>query len=311
MGEKIAAIVNIHSKTGKAKEIWMRLEAYLEEQQIAYELFFTEYSNHATELAREFCQQPGKKLLLVMGGDGTLNEAINGMCNFEQVELGYIPTGSANDFAKGANITGDPLEILKAVLEGKCKRRIDVGEVVAEDGTSRRFVVSAGVGVDADVCYQALTAPIKKVLNRFGLGQLTYSLLTVKRIFTMPYVKTIVTVDNKTTLKMNHAVFVAAMNFPFEGGGIPMVPKAQGDDGLLSVLCAHDVSRIQCFGMLLTIVKGKHEGKNGIDILEGKEILVELEQPCCVHADGEHFGYHKKIIYQCNKGLLQLRTIAK
>ena len=118
-------------------------------------------------------QQAGKINLVVVGGDGTVNEVLNGMHDFDRVTFGCIPSGSANDFARGFGLAGTPREIL-----GRIAGREGGGVSGFRAGTIWRgrpyaaIIVSSGVGVDADVCRQALDAPIKKVLNRFHLDSL-------------------------------------------------------------------------------------------------------------------------------------------
>ena len=197
--EQYYFIVNRKSKTGKAAEIWRELEQVLKERKIPYHAYTTKYYRHATELADQICSKPGKINLVVVGGDGTVNEVLNGMHDFDRVTFGCIPSGSANDFARGFGLAGTPREILERMLDAKEEEYLDFGQVTyGEEGLTRRFIVSSGVGVDADVCRQALDAPIKKVLNRFHLGQLTYVVLTVKTLFTMPLMDAEVRAENGT-----------------------------------------------------------------------------------------------------------------
>lgn len=307
MGEKMHLIVNTTSRTGKAQAIWQAVKQVLEAEAVEYEAHITQYAGHAGELADEICGMEGKKLLIVLGGDGTLNEVVNGMHDFEQVEMGYIPTGSANDFAKGLGIGAEPVEQMKMILHNSQLKKIDVGEVLLGDGKSRRFVVSAGIGVDADVCLQALTAPIKKVLNKLGLGSLTYGLITVRTMFVMPSVRAKITTAEGWSRKMDNTIFVAAMNLPYEGGGVPMAPRAKADDGRLTAICAYDIPKIKRLPFLVLLLMKKHERLKGVELVDFSEMHIAAEQPLCVHADGEHCGFQKEITYRCLPQLLQMR----
>ena len=94
-------IINSHSKSGYGMSIWKRAEAILKEREVSYEARFTEYTGHAKKLAEQIANLSRPCTLGVLGGDGTLNEVINGLAetDFSHITLGYLPTGSGNDFA--------------------------------------------------------------------------------------------------------------------------------------------------------------------------------------------------------------------
>ncbi len=301
-------IVNKASKTGKAQIMWNELENELKLREVEYEAYFTEGPGHATALADMICSKEGKINLCVCGGDGTLNEALNGMKDFDRVDLCYFPLGSANDFARGVGLKGSPVEILDRVLKEEKAKSIDIGEVIY-DGGSKRFAVSAGVGVDAYVCLQALTSKLKKFLNFFRMGQLTYGLLTIGDIFTMPTYDAVAVADGKE-VNFKKLIFACAMNCPYEGGGIPMVPYAKPTSGHLSTLAAHDMSRIKCLTMLPSLISGAHVNTNGgFSFIDFERMEVTIAHPMCVHADGEHCGFHDHITFVCHRNFLRIRGL--
>lgn len=309
VGEKYYFIVNQNSQTGNASGIWEHLQEILDTREVDYEVYTTQYGGHATELAEMICKKEGEKQLVVVGGDGTINEVLCGIQDMEHVTFGVIPTGSANDFAKGMGLKGKPTEILERMLASRETMYIDHGTVEGGDGTSRRFAVSAGIGVDAYVCKQALDAPIKKLLNKFHLGQLTYVLLTIMDIFTMPLVDGKLTLADGSEKKLKRAIFVSAMSLPYEGGGIPMTPRASVTDGQLSCCCVTGIPRLVCFFYLVFLVFGKHENLPGVQIINSPKITVELQEPMCVHGDGEHCGFQEKVTFTCVPGKLKMKKI--
>lgn len=306
-------IVNKASRTGKAAELWDELEAYLNERGIDYELHVTKKAYDATEFAKEATSSGEEVALFVMGGDGTLNEALNGIVDFERTFYTPIPSGSANDFVNGIGLTGTPKEILERAISDDGYRAFDIGRVsYNKDGNdeTRLFGVSAGIGVDAYVCLQALTSKLKKFLNRFGLGSATYGILTVGDIFTMPFSDAIVTTYYKGEQKdynLKSTIFAAAMNCKAEGGGIPMAPNATADSGCLTAFIAHDISRFKCFTLLPLLVAGKHIGKKGFDLLNFDKMTITMGEEMCVHADGEHVGFLKEVSFECLSKLLKVR----
>ena len=302
-------IVNKASRTGRAAEVWEELESYLKESGVEYEVHFTTGAGDATDFAKAATSTGEKVGLFVMGGDGTLNEALNGVVDFANTIYTPLPSGSANDFVNGIGMEGDAIDILKKALATEEYKVFDIGKIVYEGG-ERLFGVSAGIGVDAYVCLQALTSKLKKCLNLFGLGSATYGLLTVGDIFTMPFSDAHITTwfkDKKEEQDVKGTIFAAAMNCKAEGGGIPMAPKAKPDDGFLTLFYAHDLGRFKCFTLLPVLVAGKHEGKKGFDFLNFDKIKIDMKDAMCVHADGEHVGFLKEITFECIPQTLKIR----
>ncbi|WP_167511392.1 diacylglycerol/lipid kinase family protein [Pseudobutyrivibrio xylanivorans] len=302
-------IVNKAARTGKAAETWDELERYLNANNIDYQVRFTSGAGDATEFAKEATSTGELVGLFVMGGDGTLNEAINGIVDFENTLYTPLPSGSANDFVAGIGLTGSALDILKRALNTESYRVLDIGKVIYEGG-ERLFGVSSGIGVDAYVCLQALNSRLKKFLNHFGLGSATYGLLTIGDIFTMPFADARITAwfkGERISMDVKRIIFAAAMNCRAEGGGVPMVPDAKPDSGFLSAFYAHDISRLKCFLRLPSLVAGKHKGKRGFDFLNFDKIHIKMNSPMCVHADGEHVGFFEEICFECLPQTLKVR----
>ena len=191
-------IVNEKSRSGKGAAVWREVQETLHAEKVAYKAWVTEYEGQALALADDIC-------LVALGGDGTANEVINGITDFERVRFGVIPTGSGNDMARGLGITGNPTENLKRILacmqmdKAQC-RTIDLGEVRYKGGeTSRLFAISSGLGLDAIVCKKALKSKLKDTLNKLHLGKLTYLLLTVQTLFSMHTTNASVRYEKKDT----------------------------------------------------------------------------------------------------------------
>ena len=111
-------IVNITARTGKSRAIWMEMKEILENRGIEYKAFQTRYAGHATDLARKISSLPEDRIYLItVGGDGTLNEVINGITDFSRIVLGILPIGSGNDFARGMGISKDTLSNLEQMLD--------------------------------------------------------------------------------------------------------------------------------------------------------------------------------------------------
>lgn len=300
-------IVNKNSRSGKGIHIWDEAELYLKAHDIPYKMYATEHPGHATELAAKICALPDEDIRLVaVGGDGTINEVVNGITNFEKVRFGVIPTGSGNDFARGLGLKGTPTEHLERILSCQEDFVIDLGQVTWDDCEKpRKFAISAGVGMDAIVCERVEASKLKKVLNKIGLGKLTYVLITIHTLFSMATTTLNANVDGKQK-RFNKMIFAAAMNFRAEGGGVPMSPKADAQDGLLSICYCYGIPKPLTFVLLLFLVAAKHSWIKGIKIIDSQVSDMHLDMPMTLHTDGEVIGHVKDVKFECIPGILRM-----
>ena len=294
-------IVNEHSRSGKGAKIWKEAEALLKEKKIPYKAYITEYEGHAFSLAHDICELPEEDIrLVVLGGDGSANEVINGMTHFEKVRFGVIPTGSGNDLARGLGIKGTPTEQLQAILDCKEDYVMDLGEVSWNGGEKPRlFAISAGAGLDALVCKKALKSTLKDMLNKVHLGKLTYLLLTIQSLFSMQTTDGEAVFDGRGQKNMKKIIFSAAMNFRAEGGGVPMAPAADATDGRLSVCCAYGIPKWRTFLCLPFLVTAHHLFIKGFEVTDCSEYDLKLKTPMVLHADGEYCGDVTEMHFKC------------
>ncbi len=300
-------IVNPHSQTGKGKKIWETLQEEIERRKVQYTVHYTKHAGHATELSREIaktCQ--GVKTIIIVGGDGTANEVINGIDDFSDIIFGYIPTGSSNDLARGLNLKLKPMEALDHVLSPKRIKYVDYGSVTYKDGTFRKhFFVSSGIGYDADICYDALTSPIKLFLNRFHLGKFTYIAIAVKQILSNRPFQTTAIFDGMQKRTIENTVFIASMNHRYEGGGLPMAPNADFTDGELNVCIVNNFPKYKIFLLMPTIFFGKHILFKGVELVKCRSIELITDRPVTIHADGEYGGTKEHITVTCHQRKLR------
>ena len=173
-------IVNPNSKSGYGKKIWRTVQSELRKKKIPYKACLTKYTGHAKKLCRFLLETSDESIdLIVVGGDGTLNEVLDGITDPGRIRLYYIPTGSGNDFARGMQLPGSPLKACQLLLGSAREISMDIGSVTTQ-GTGHRFGVSTGIGFDAAICHEALKSPLKTFLNHLHLGKLTYVVLAVK-----------------------------------------------------------------------------------------------------------------------------------
>lgn len=286
-------IVNETSRSGKTRQIWKDIQQSLIKADVSYEYMITQGRDHATKLASEISQRPEDNIcIVVIGGDGTMNEVINGIADFDKVRFGIIPTGSGNDFGGGLDLPKSPEENLQRIISSykageDSYRAVDIGLVRWGQNQKKLFGISSGIGLDAIVCKKALSSKLKNVLNKLGLGSLTYVLLTIITLFSMKTADFEISYDNnKSTLKKT--IFAAAMNLRAEGGGVPMAPDATPYDGKLSISSASGIPKWITFLCLPFLVAGKHTHIKGFNLVSCREASIHSSQKMTLHADGEY-----------------------
>ena len=306
-------IVNKNSGSGKGADAWRKVQNVLRDRNIRYRAFCTEHEGHAYTLAGTICENGDPDIcLIVVGGDGTANEVINGITHFDRVRFGMIPTGSGNDFARGLQMKGDPAELLMQILQcaergPQAARPIDLGEVSLPGmDTPRRFSISAGAGLDAIVCKKALHSRLKKVLNHLHLGKLTYLFLTVHSLFSMKTADAAVCFDKDIQVSRRKAICFAIMNFGAEGGGVPMAPHASATDGRLSVCSIFGIPKWRAFLSLPLLVTARHSKIRGFSVTDCRECRIKLKEKMLIHTDGEYCDKADRLHVACLPGLLRV-----
>ncbi len=299
-------VVNPKSKTGKGINIWKSLEPILTERSIEYRVVLSKRAGHVMRIVKELCERlltedrTENLKLLILGGDGTLNEALQGITDFSRVDIGYIPTGSSNDMARDLKLPLDPTEALENILSCEEPLLMDLGVLKYEhrsDELSRQhnddisdiryFGVSAGIGYDAAVCEEALASPMKNLLNKLRLGKLTYLSVALKQLIRLKTVDTVMTLDDKEKIELPGFYFAAAMIHQYEGGGFKFCPDADYTDGVFDIVTAAGVSKGKVLLALPFALKGKHFRFRGVDRYSAKKIMIETKTPQWVHTDGE------------------------
>ncbi len=290
-------IVNYTGGSGNARKTWNRVHQLLAEKGIEYKAYVTKYGGHAAELAKRISEFDEEDIrIIVVGGDGTINEVLNGIQDMSRVRFGVIPTGSGNDFARGMGIPKNTDNALDIILNSVRGKDIDLGEVMTESGYRRIFGISSGIGLDAIVCKKMLNSKVKNFLNKFRLGSLAYLILTVINLFTMETYKVKVWMktgdgDNEeVSLSFKDLIFLAAMNFYAEGGGVPMNPMADAEDGQLSICAVSGIPKWKTFLMFPVLIKGKHVDKKGFLLKNAEYLVFDADRPMVLHADGEYIG---------------------
>lgn len=266
-------IVNPAAGRGEVNKLIPRIKELLYRRGIYYELTSTKSPGEAVELARQAAKT--FNTVVAVGGDGTVNEVINGLMGTDAV-LGVIPAGTGNDLARTLNIPFD-LDKAVSVLEAGRPEAIDIGKDI--DGY---FCDILGIGFPSDVMHNANTST-----NIFrGSTAIKASIIqTINKL--QPYTVHIETDDDSFSPTVM-GVFI--LNNRYTGGGVQIAPDAKYNDGLLDVVIMHEMGKLEILGVLPKAYSGKHVGHPSIQILRTKKIRITAPTPMRKDFDGNIYG---------------------
>ncbi len=267
-------IVNPQGGKGKSLKALKEVEEILNNNNIAHTVHHTEYAGHATEIARELSLIPDTKLLM-MGGDGSFNEILNGIENFENVTLGFIPCGTGNDFVRASKHPTKIKDAMDVILKG------DTSYIDYIQLADRRCLNVLGAGMDVDVL-------LKYAEMKAFRGKIKYYASLFYTLAHTKFHQLRLTLDDGEP--MDRSVFMIGIgNGQCIGGGMPICPYAQVDDGKLSVVVVNEMKKSRIPVEILGFLSGKHVKKDFTEVFEANRIKIEVLDDSKFEADGEVF----------------------
>ena len=284
-------IVNPNAGVKKGTKDWPKILRILREEKVDFDFQLTTCRGHATQIAAEAISN-GLRNICVVGGDGTLNEVLNGMMVHQdvlstEITLGMIPVGTGNDWCRMFNI---PFDYLKAVHILKLRNTFlqDAGKVTyyhQEEQVTRFFMNVAGMG------YDALVAKKTNMLKEKGLGgPLTYMYFVFASLFQYKFIEAVIEVDGKPAYKGE----IFSMNVgicKFNGGGMKQVPFAIPDDGLLDVTLIKKTSKWMVVRYARKLFDGSLVNLPMVETFKGENIRIRSIGKVFLETDGESLGH--------------------
>lgn len=285
---KYLIIVNPISGRGFAGSAIPTIESRLRELGLDFDLVRTERPWHAAELAEQAARQ-GYDVVVSASGDGTANEALNGLmraraAGFYKTAMSILPVGTGNDLAYGMFIRGS-LEDSLRMLAADERRRVDVALVRGGDyPEGRYFANGVGVGFDAAVGFEA----VKIRWTRGLLAYLIAALRTVFIYYTAPRVR--IEYDDQS-MELN-SLMVSIMNGQRMGGGFFMAPNGDPSDGWFDLCIAANPGKLRIFQLITYFMKGTQATQPEIRTGRARKVKVTaLEGSLPAHCDGETLCY--------------------
>lgn len=320
-------IMNPTASSGMGRRVWKKLKPILDARDVEYKLLvfnkiekLVAFVNAATggDITEETTKTLGKKSLnilqnassihiVVLGGDGTLNLVLNAIVDLNNTKLSCIRIGSGNDFARNNGIDKKPEKALLHLLDEPEELLLDYGEATYEDEvgqtTTKRFIISSGVGYDADICEEVSKSKLKKKLNKLYMGKLVYVAVGIKQIFSRKTTKVTLYMDDNNTVSVDRLFFSVGMIHKMEGGGVPFCPDADPTDGYLDICLASAAPIPKLLLEVLMVYRGKHILFSNIGQYRSRSVRVVTSEPQWIHMDGETPCRVRDVTLSCRQGL--------
>jgi YegS/Rv2252/BmrU family lipid kinase len=282
---KYFVIVNPTSGRGLGEKSIPHIESSLRDYGLDFTLVKTERVWHAAELA-EGAVRDGYDVIVCASGDGTVNEAINGMMHarkdgFNGTAFTVLGIGTGNDFAGGTGIPTNLNDGLKALKENK-RKMIDIGLVKGGDYPDGRYFGNGiGVGFDAAVGNEAIKV-------RWTRGLPAYLIGVIKTVFLYYNPAQVeIVLDDKETIKQV-SLMISVMNGRRMGGGFQMAPESLPDDGLFDLCIAETASKGRILGLIPHFIRGTQAGQPEVKMRRASKVSIKsLDMTFPAHADGE------------------------
>jgi diacylglycerol kinase (ATP) len=283
-------IVNPNAGNGKGKKDWDKISSFLNEEELPYTVKFTEKKGHAIEFTIEAINAGFRKIITV-GGDGTLNEVVNGVfsnsiCPTKDLTLAMLPVGTGNDWGRMFGIPLDYGKAIKIIRENK-KMAHDVGLISYYDGVDekkRYFINIAGLGFESVVVRRT---NFQKDKGYSGKAIYFYNLLM--SLLSYKNTKAELIIDGRKFFADVFSINVG--NGKYCGGGMRQTPEALPYDGILDVTVINGMGKFEIIRNLKILYDGTILSHPKVDGYKCKNLKVSSDVILYAEADGESLGH--------------------
>ena len=284
-------VVNPASAGGRTFKRWPETAALLLGAGIDFETHMTRSPGDATEAVRSALKD-GCRRVVAVGGDGTLNEVVDGFFDADgsplgdHATLGLIPSGTGGDFRRTAGIPTTARSAVEILSDGSV-RRVDVGRIDFADGTRRHFVNIADCGLGGEVVARVNRSRFKSGGVR---GTAVFLAQSLAAMWTFGSHRVRVTLDDEQVVEHDVTSVVVA-NGRFFGGGMHIAPDATLDDGVFDVVIVEERGRLRSLTGLPALYRGRHLSQPGVSVHRAAMVRIEcLEGPLLFDVEGEQIG---------------------
>ncbi|MBM4465853.1 MAG: diacylglycerol kinase family lipid kinase [Chloroflexi bacterium] len=285
--EEMKLIVNPVAANGAVGKNWPRIRDFLQAEGASFDAVLTDEPGHAIQLARQALDD-GYRIIVAVGGDGTVNEVLNGLVMEgavdPEVALGIIPWGTGADFSRTAGIPRHYVEAGRKLLRLET-RPVDLGRIIClREGreVERYFINAAGLGFDGEVADLVNRNP--KLLG----GTIPYLACLFTSLVTYRNKNVELSFDGQRVRGRINSVIVC--NGRYLGGGMFMAPGAAFDDGMFDVVILGNLNKLEVVVNLPRLYKGTHLTHPKVSFCHAREVHVEARERMFLQAEGELIG---------------------
>ena len=268
---------------GRAEQILPKLRRFAERRRWELEVCITQSPEDLATRAREAAVS-GRKRILVLGGDGTLQLLVNALIGYPETILGVIPAGTGNDLAASLGLPEDALKAAALLLDGEIGE-VDAVRVRTSEGRERLYTGGGGVGLDAEAARYA--SGVYRNLH----GRFRYLLSAIRALFGFQSISATITMCGSDTEKLEAtALLVGILNTPRYGAGLFLAPDAQTDDGKLDLVVLDDLRITEVLALLPSLAFRGVLKTNRVRRFRVESVRIETDRPHHFHGDGEIVG---------------------
>ena len=290
ISEEWLVIINPNAGRRRGMRDWSQIAGWLNHFEFNYYPVFTEFPMHAIDISREHIEK-GYTRIIVVGGDGTMNEVVNGVFQQQrfkttEISLGMITVGTGNDWGRMFGIPKDYKEAIQVLMQDQTFIQ-DAGMVEYKKNLvseNRYFVNIAGLGFDAEVVRKT-----NRLKEKGKGGPLLYLINIFSSLVNYKFVNAVISVDG--TDMENEILSMNVGICKYNGGGMIAVPGAIPDDGLFDLTVINRMSRPDILMSLRRLYDGTINKHPRVDSFTGKSIRVESDDRIMLETDGESLGH--------------------
>lgn len=294
INSKWLVVVNPHAGSNKCKNDWPKIKKRLNEAEFDMQIVFTERKFHAMQLTQDLVENEGFKKIIAVGGDGTLNEVVNGVLKQKrfgtgEIVVGLITVGTGNDWARMYDMPESYKKQVRILSKGHNLLQ-DVGKVQylhSEDNENRYFINIAGMGFDALVAQKTNLAKEKG-----KGGAIAYLVNLISGLFQYKSIHLDIAADGKKLF--SGKVFSLSIGIcKYNGGGMMQLPSAVPDDGLFDIMLIRKTTKYRVVTNIKNLYDGSFISMPEVSYFNGKKVTVSStpSKKLFLETDGESLGH--------------------
>ncbi|SFJ10482.1 lipid kinase, YegS/Rv2252/BmrU family [Halobacillus dabanensis] len=284
-------IVNPEAGNGKAQVLFRKIQKDPLYNKANCRSFFTEGEGHAEKLARQVVEIHKETItaVVVIGGDGTLHEVVNGIINYPRIPISLIPAGSGNDFARGIRLKERGIKLFQKYIKRPEQFSVRLGRYLPRQQSKNRqraFLNSIGFGLDGLVVETANNQKNRYWARKLRISKLTYSLALFRTIRRARPFQFELILDGKL-YPVQEAMMVTITNHPYYGGGMKIAPKANIKNPAFYIMLVEPIKKKKLLALFFSVFLGQHIRMKEVRQVKASRVSIRSFERIPYQVDGQ------------------------